>query len=123
MATASREILDRLEAAGHRAVLLGDIIPPGRHLVDCSSVPDYLLDDDTVRERCTADEERTAADLAYNVQVAEQLQAFVSPNEVQCPDGVCVFFPDGRLMFRDDSHLNIWGSEWLVDRLRSRLPF
>ena len=64
-----------------------------------------------------------AAELAYNDRLAAMVPEFVSPNEMQCPDGACRFFDGARVLYRDDHHLNIAGSEAFVADLRDRLPF
>jgi peptidoglycan/LPS O-acetylase OafA/YrhL len=123
MSAASAAIISPLEAAGHRVVLLGDAIRPGRHLGDCTNVPGWLVSDDRVAERCQGDPKVAAEELAYNDRVAELVPEFVSPNEVQCPGGACRYFEGRHVLYRDDHHLDIRGSEDFVAGLRDLLPF
>jgi peptidoglycan/LPS O-acetylase OafA/YrhL len=121
----TREIVARLEAAGHRVAVLGDIVVPGRNLVDCASVPAWLVSDARVAARCTVDPATVAEDLAYN----DKLEALMSDldlvalDDVQCPGGACRFFDKGEVLFRDDHHLTLDGSKLFVGAARDRLPF
>ena len=121
----TRELVARLEAAGHRVAVLGDVIVPGRNLVDCASVPDWLVSDARVAARCTVDPATVAEDLAYNDKLAALMPDLdlVELDEVQCPDGACRFFDKGEVLFRDDHHLTLDGSKLFVGAARDRLPF
>ncbi|WP_053150875.1 acyltransferase family protein [Pseudomonas sp. P97.38] len=45
---------------------------------------------------------------------------FIDPNQVICPSGLCSPIIDGRLLYRDDSHLNDVGSRFIGHTLRDR---
>jgi hypothetical protein len=63
------------------------------------------------------------AEMKYNDRLKELLPAFVSVNELQCPDRNCQFFEDGHILFADAQHLNERGSILMVRRLKPLLPF
>ena len=122
IAAATGEIIGRLEAAGHTAVVLGDTIRPGVHLADCRSVPEVLVSDAALDDRCRPDMSIVTAELAYERDLAGSLPDYVSLAEVQCPDEACRFVKDGKLLFRDDHHLTLDASELFVEAILEKLP-
>ncbi|MEQ1731726.1 MAG: acyltransferase family protein, partial [Vicinamibacterales bacterium] len=116
-------MVEDLEAAGNTVVFLGDFIRPGWNLVDCATVPDYLISDAWRAARCVGVPRVARTELSYNKRLSELVPAFVSINEVQCPGGACQFFENERILFRDDDHLNDRGSVLMVGRLKPLLPF
>lgn len=122
IAAASREIIDRLEAAGNTAVLLGDTIRPGAHLADCRNVPAVLISDVRLAVRCRPDPATVAEELSYDAALAAIMPEYVPAGPSQCPDGDCRFQEEGELLFRDDHHLTLHGSELFVASIRDGLP-
>ncbi len=116
IAGATGEMVAALEAQGHRVVVLGDVIRPdrARDLADCANVPEWLVSDARRAARCVGDPETVGRELDYNAVMAEKAPRFVQINDLQCPEGACAFFADGRILFRDDHHLTIEGSERFV---------
>jgi peptidoglycan/LPS O-acetylase OafA/YrhL len=119
----TRELVARLEVAGHTVAVLGDIIVPGRNLVDCASVPAYLVSDARLAARCTIDPAAVAEDLAYNDKLATLMPDLVALDDAQCPGGACRFFDKGEVLFRDSHHLTLDASKLFVGEAMDRLPF
>lgn len=123
MSAVTAPITAQLRAHGNKVAFLGDIIRPGVNLLDCSTAPAFVVGDEWMRERCAADPSMVRRDLAYNDEMDRLSADFIAPDAVLCPDGVCDFFEDGRLLFRDDHHLSVYGSQQLVARMKPLLPF
>jgi peptidoglycan/LPS O-acetylase OafA/YrhL len=123
IADVTEPILSQLRAAGNNVVVLGDFIRPAINLVDCTAAPTYLVGDAWIATRCTGNPRVAAGELAYNEALQALLPTFVSPNDVQCPNGVCQFFDGTRLLFRDDHHLSDAGAAVFMERLKPLLPF
>jgi peptidoglycan/LPS O-acetylase OafA/YrhL len=116
-------LLDDLKAAGNTALMLGDFIRPGWNLVDCSTTPSFLVSDAWRKARCTGVPAVSRTEMNYNNRLGRLVPGFVSINDLQCPDGECQFFDNGRILFRDDDHLNDRGSVLMLSRLKPLLPF
>jgi peptidoglycan/LPS O-acetylase OafA/YrhL len=123
IAAATREILASLEAHGHTAVAVGDIIRPGRHLNDCTRIPPYLVSNAALARRCEADRAIVERELRFNAEFGRLVEGLVSFDDFQCPSGTCTFVHRGQLLFRDYHHLNVAGAEYFVGKIRDRLPF
>ena len=123
IAKATQAITKRLDATEHKVAVLADFIRPGRALNDCVSVPAWLIDERELKRRCAGDPDDARRELRYNRQLARLLPALVPVHDVQCPQGTCQFFHRGRLLYRDAHHLNAYGSEVFVKRIKHRLPF
>ncbi len=123
VAKASAFLLARLREAGHNAVLLGDFIRPGKSIGTCRNVPAWIFSDQALTERCAPDKGQVEHELKYSGELLAALPEMVDVRPIQCPDGRCRFTTDdGHVLFRDSHHLSTYGSEWLVERLRDRLP-
>ncbi|MEM7766068.1 MAG: acyltransferase family protein [Pseudomonadota bacterium] len=117
-------LVDELEHHGHRAIIMGDFIQPGVHLADCMAVPDYVMSDARLLERCRPDEVRVADELAYNRVKAAKLapDRYIRVSDLQCPDGQCRFWTDdGELLYRDDDHLSIIGAITFIRELKTEI--
>ena len=124
IAEVSSLLVERLRQAGHRVIVLGDFVRPGKDLVDCTAAPGLLVSDAWIKERCVPNERVTSDELNYNDKLGSLLAAdFISPNDVQCPGRICQFFDGPRLLFRDHHHLNDRGARYFLDKLRPLLPF
>ncbi|MDC1198762.1 acyltransferase [bacterium] len=122
IAESTRWLLAELRAAGHSAIILGDFIRPGRQLSDCFSVPDFLPQIAKPEDHCTGNKKIMKHGLAYNDALEELLPGFISPNMIQCPDGVCQFFKEGLPLYADHHHLNPRGSIHFISKLKHALP-
>jgi peptidoglycan/LPS O-acetylase OafA/YrhL len=123
IAKVTEQLMHTLGDAGNRVVFLGDFMRPGWDLVDCANVPEYLVSDEWRTARCVGQPRVAVAEMKYNDRLKELLPAFVSVNELQCPDRNCQFFEDGHILFADAQHLNERGSILMVRRLKPLLPF
>lgn len=122
MAGPIRAVFERLERMPqHKALYLGDFIRPGVELLACGAVPDIVIADDLLAERCQGETEIAAEERAYNDALAQLIPNFVPVNDVQCPDGVCRFFANGQPMFRDTHHLTAPGAIVLINDLKEEL--
>jgi len=119
IAPPTRFILDAVAAAGHRVIYLADFIRPGKVLAECGAVPDYVIGDALLRQRCRGDRATARKELAYNAELSGLVAPFVDVADIQCPDKRCRFFRKGQPLFRDDHHLSTTGSIYFVGRLRS----
>ena len=115
-------ILDELRKSGHQAFVLGDFIRPGRDIMTCLNVPDWLLPKEALASRCVADPWVAKSELDYNHALAGLIQNFVDPAEVQCPAGACTYVADGLALFRDTHHLAPYGSVRFLKQLRDKMP-
>jgi peptidoglycan/LPS O-acetylase OafA/YrhL len=122
IARSSKGILEQLKAAGHNAILLGDFIRPGVHLIDCISVPGFLISDKAIKTRCVGDPATAAKELQYNRSLAKLMPEMVVPNDIQCPDGSCRYFKDGAVLYRDTHHLSLLGSTEFIGQLKPSIP-
>lgn len=122
MAGPTKEILAELVAAGHNAFVLGDFIRPGRHLVNCASVPGWLISDAHIKLRCTGLPDKMQEELAYNERLDGLLDGFINPNHFHCPGGRCVHLDGSTVLYRDDHHLSPEGAVFLLSRLKAHLP-
>lgn len=116
------DILSELSEAGHKAFVIGDFIRPGRHLLNCMSVPDWVLSDEHIRNRCVGDPEKMAEELAYNEKISGLVEGFINTNDLHCPGGRCVFLDGSKVLFRDEHHLSSHGAIYFISRLKDRLP-
>ena len=118
----SNTIIASLTAAGHTAFMIGDFVRPSRSLASCWSVPALVIDDAHIRERCVGLATRAKYEMQYNIAMEGLVPRFVNPNAIQCPDGTCRYFKDGKLLYRDDHHLSSFGSDILIRSIRDKLP-
>jgi peptidoglycan/LPS O-acetylase OafA/YrhL len=123
MAEITNPIVQQLRDAGNTVVVLGDIMRPSVNLVDCTAAPLLIVSDDWIKARCTGNERAAKRELTYNDGMQALIPAFVSPNDIQCPDGGCRFYDGTRLLFRDDHHLSSDGAMLFMSELRPLLPF
>ncbi|MDI7863638.1 acyltransferase [Rhizobiaceae bacterium n13] len=114
-------VMDDLARTRHTSIYLGDFIRPGRELGTCSSVPELLISDEMNRQRCIAEAETVTRELAYNEAIAKLVRSFVPVNDIQCPQGRCVFYRDETPLFRDSHHLSMQGSAFFVADLKRKL--
>ena len=122
IARSSEGILEQLRSVGHNAIMLGDFIRPGVHLIDCISVPGLVISDDAIKKRCVGDAAVGDRELKYNRTLAKLLPEMVVPNDMQCPGGTCRFFKDGAVLYRDTHHLSLLGSTEFISQLRPSIP-
>ncbi len=122
IAGVTEAIIAELRAGGHNAFVLGDFIRPARSLINCVSVPDWLISEEQIRSRCVGDPEAIRQELEYNADLSPRLSFYVAPEPAQCPDGKCQYFDRGTVLFRDDHHLSTTGSTLFIERLKDKLP-
>jgi hypothetical protein len=116
-------LLGEVKRLGHSAFALADFIRPARDLRNCLNVPAWLLPDDRLSARCTADPAVERVEVYYNRELAALLGSdLIDIEAVQCPNGDCIFIKDGELLFRDTHHLSINGAALFIDRLKPYLP-
>ena len=120
---ATKVLVDPLRKAGHRVVILGDFIRPGVPLNHCVAVPHYFVSDLDIRRRCVGNIATVEQEQQYNQELAQGISQVILPDEIQCPDGVCMFLHNGKLLYRDHHHLSIIGSIYFIEQLKRRLPF
>jgi peptidoglycan/LPS O-acetylase OafA/YrhL len=122
VAPATAFLASRLRAAGHRVVLLGDFIGPGRPGVSCRSVPAWLIPDSALITRCSGDRAELQRQWQYSDDLIARLPETVDVRPVQCPGGVCAFASDdGTPFFRDSDHLTTAGAIRFIALLKDRL--
>lgn len=122
VAAATDTLRTTLRGAGHEVIVLGDFIRPGKWLVSCRAVPDWLIDDDFVARRCAPRSSVIAMEMRYLDIFLAGVPGAVDVRSVQCPDGSCRFFDDdGTPLFRDSHHLNVLGSTTFLAELHERL--
>jgi hypothetical protein len=115
-------VASQLRAAGHRVVLLGDFIGPGRSVVSCRSVPAWLIPDSAIVRRCSGDRAELQRQWQYSDDLLARLPEIVDVRSVQCPRGVCAFAADdGTPFFRDGDHLTTAGAIRFIAALKDRL--
>jgi peptidoglycan/LPS O-acetylase OafA/YrhL len=119
IAEATIKIVQTLEQVGHKVIVLGDFIRPGVPLKDCVTVPSILISDEMKNKRCNGDVKIQRRELQYNVDLLAFLDDIILPNEIQCPNEQCIFLYDEQLLFTDHHHLNIVGSTYFIDKLKS----
>jgi hypothetical protein len=116
-------LLNQLRNAGHTAIILGDVIRPGKSLINCRSVPDWVVPDSALAGRCAPDAQIVQRELDFSARLTAALPEVVDVSAVQCPGGRCLFdLEDGTPMFRDIHHLTTAGSIWLISQLQGILP-
>ncbi len=123
MAELTNPIVQQLRDTGNNVVVLGDFMRPSVNLVDCTAAPALVVSDAWIRARCAGNDRAATRELAYNDGMKALVANFVSPNDVQCPNGTCQFFDGTRLLFRDDHHLSSDGAILFMGRLEPLLPF
>lgn len=124
IAEVTRPILGALRSKGHVVAFVGDFMRPGVNLADCEAVPDYLVSDEWRTQRCVGRAQDARRELTYNKRLKSLIPEFISPSGIQCPKNLCRYFDgSGRLLFRDDHHLNDRGSRLFVGKLKPLLPF
>ncbi|MEX0405057.1 acyltransferase family protein [Aquibium sp. LZ166] len=121
MAQATNELIRRIAAFGHEVYYIGDTVRPGVFLDRCIAVPDYLLDDKSMETRCAGDPSFRQNLLAYNKTMAQIIPDYIDISAVQCPDGKCSYFLDGKPMFIDDHHLSAHASRFIIRSIRTKL--
>ena len=122
IAKATLELLKPLEDAGHRVAFVADFIRPGRSLARCRNVPAYVIDDSELDRSCDGMSQASLRELRYNRGMEKLLPQMVPVTDLQCAHDKCKFYHRGKLLYRDDHHLNIDGSEYFVRKLKKRLP-
>ncbi len=122
IAEATTEIVQPLLGAGHRVVVLGDFIRPGVPLRECGSRPAVLFSDDDIALQCSGDKRTAEKELRYNRRLLKHYPTAIMPDDIQCPNGKCIFYADGHLLYRDHHHLNVIGSTYFVEKMKGKLP-
>ena len=122
-AGATRIIVESLREAGNTVAVLGDFIRPGIPLVDCMSVPDYMLSDQYIQKRCTGDEKAIRREIKYNMELSAELPYLINPNDIECLNNRCIFINKDGLLYRDNHHLSITGSIYYINKVHDLLPF
>jgi peptidoglycan/LPS O-acetylase OafA/YrhL len=116
-------LLRELRAEGHHAFVLGDFIRPAVDINACRNVPDWILPDEVLAERCEGDAATATREIAYNRDLSGLLgDDFIDPTAVQCAAGRCPYVEGSMPLYRDTHHLNIPGSILMIERLKSILP-
>ncbi len=122
VAAATSALRGTLRGAGHEVIVLGDFIRPGKWLVWCRAVPDWVIGDGLVSRRCEPRASVVAREMRYSTTFLAGVPGAVDVRPVQCPDGSCRFFDgDGTPLFRDSHHLNVLGSRIFLAALHERL--
>ncbi len=121
VAAATGALRSVLRSAGHRVVVLGDFIRPGKSLVQCRAVPDWVIGDARVSRRCQPDLRFRDRESWYSDMFLAGVPGAIDVRSVQCPEGTCRFFQDETPLFRDSHHLSVRGSTIFVAELRDRL--
>src|SRR5690606_8408320 len=104
-------LVGELVQAGHEAWVLGDYIRPEVPMASCMAVPDYLLTDGFLADRCKADQRAGELEIAYARVMSERSNRYIPLHDAQCPDSGCRFVDDmGRALFRDTHHLSYKGA-------------
>lgn len=87
------------------------------------SVPNILISDADIAERCQGDPRFAESELKYNRELSALLPTeMISPNDIQCPNGRCQFFDGKQLLYRDDHHLSPFGSTVMIEKMKGLLP-
>lgn len=119
---ATSALLGQLRAAGHQAVLLGDVIRPGFDATVCFAQAPALFQS-PVEGRCRID----PASAQDQIRVQDNLLAalgkdgFVRTADIFCDGTECRTWQDDELLFRDDHHLTPNGSIFYVRAILDRL--
>lgn len=119
LANVTRRIMDRIAAAGHHVVLLGDVIRPSIYLQDCYAVP-ATISDHRLETRCDGNVKIAAALATQN----SRLKAWHGADRFVDPSAA--FFDNGKyrprigrhLLFEDTNHLTPFGSRHMIDLLK-----
>lgn len=123
VAAPTADVVSKLRAAGHMAVLLGDFMRPGISPIACRSVPVWLIPDAALADRCAADPAQLRREWRYSDGLLARLPEVIDVRPVQCPAGTCVFWADdGTAFFRDSNHLSTAGAIHFIRALSDRLP-
>jgi hypothetical protein len=116
-------LLKQLRDAGHRAFAMSDFIRPGKSLISCRNVPDWLVPDSALPGRCAPDAAIIDREMRYSARLLTLLPEVVDVRVAQCPRNTCAFrAEDGTPYFRDYHHLTTDGSIRLIARLRDAIP-
>ena len=123
-----RETAETLTARGSRVLLVSQVPNAGRMLEGCDRVPRLLFDEDDIARRCTplppdailgrlAFTDETIRTIAREVPGASALV----PSDHLCSreDGLCRFRHEGIGLYRDENHLNRYGSALLAQRFEA----
>ncbi|MEM7730518.1 MAG: acyltransferase family protein [Pseudomonadota bacterium] len=119
-AKATRDVSNRLQAAGHAVTWLSPVVHPGRPVSECLALP-RTLPASTRRKRCEGMEAQARKALASADRlVTASPELALDATRFFCPDGIgsCrTQLSDGPL-FRDSHHLTVEGSTRYVRWLR-----
>lgn len=119
-----RETLQNIKARGIRPIIIGPVPNPGVDPLQCLSRP-YLRTVDSALASChgfsqTQSRARNADVMARLKALSEQEGAiFFDPTPIYCRPGAptCNRVVNGRLIYRDDDHLSLYGGRLLGGRI------
>jgi len=116
-------ILDTLKEYGHNSFFLANVIPPLKPLIECYNVPDYIVTTKLIEKRCIGNKEKTLRlREEYKIMRAVIGEAgFLNTDTVLCSNQTCQTFFEGSPLFRDKSHLTIFGSKYFVGKITKDL--
>lgn len=121
IAPAIHAMADPLKAHGHRVNVVGDFIRPGRSLIRCRAIPDYVIGKKELAKRCDGVTDVSLREVRYNRHLARLVPDMVQVNDLQCAFGACKFYHRGHVLYRDSHHLNERGAIYFVKQLKPRL--
>ena len=118
MADINNKLIEKIESFGHRVAVMEDFVIPGVQFGQCINRPDILVPYNYLKSLCAVDPEIARKDLKYNRALQSHSHHYISVDQEQCIDGDCVFIDDqGKPTHRDDHHLSIDGSIYLLSKL------
>lgn len=120
--TATSTLMQELTQYGHSVVFIGGVVQPKSVLSECLAVPAFFSDK-MLEARCKASEESYLQISNWNSNVAARFpDHFLDVTSVFCADGFpCASKTGPQLLFRDDHHLSIAGSRFLINALAPTL--
>lgn len=121
----SREVLDRLTAASRHVVVLQSTPTLPFNGLFCADGKRQSMRQFNEQRDCISSrrDSRQAAVASWIVQAAEHRPnvRVLDMGDAVCPNGICRSVIDGRLVFRDNQHLDARFVESLTDQFRSAL--
>jgi peptidoglycan/LPS O-acetylase OafA/YrhL len=118
--------VERLLDAGKTIYLIDDRPYFPKYVTACKRLPKYVLG---TRRASACEFARSSFEdqrkryLPVLTEIANKFRNvhLLSPNDVFCDEAVCWMARDGRLLYRDQSHLSIYGSRMVADVLAPQI--